>query len=139
MPAETPKAQHTADLARWKAELIALRDQIVAEGDIAIEPARKETTVVGGDDDEAPLAEMNQVIASKRNRDRTTTLALVLKALRRLEEAPDEFGACKECGDPIGKRLERLPYVELCVECQGELDGDPAKRRAPRRHLRDYR
>lgn len=130
---------HGKDLQRWKALLLALREQIVAEGDVAIEPTRREATEVGGDEDEAPLAEMNQVIASKRNRDRTATLALIVKALRRLEEAPDDFGTCKECGDPIGKRLERLPYVELCVECQGELDGDPAARKRPRRHLRDYR
>jgi len=34
---------------------------------------------------------MNQVIASKRNRERTTALARVQAALRRLDEAPEDF------------------------------------------------
>jgi RNA polymerase-binding transcription factor DksA len=131
--------EQAENVKRWKAQLVTLREQIMADGDIAIEPARRDASQIAGDDDEAPLLEMSQVIASKRNRDRTTTLGLILKALRRLEESPDDFGACKECGDPIGKRLERFPYVELCIECQAEIDGDPDTRKRPRRHLRDYR
>lgn len=124
-------------LERLRQRLRALRAEILSEGDVAIEPARTDPTAVGGEEEEQALTEMNQVIASKRNRERTTALARVQAALRRLDEAPEDFGLCGECGDPIGKRLEVIPYVELCVECQHARDGSP---KGPgRRHLRDFR
>jgi DnaK suppressor protein len=126
------------DRARLREKLLALKAEILQEGDVALEPARKDDVRAGGDEDEAPLAEMNQIIASKRNRARTEVMGRVLAALARLEQAPEDFGLCSECGDPIGRRLEALPYVELCVQCQDEQDraGKPAGRR---RHLTDYR
>jgi DnaK suppressor protein len=126
-----------ATLKRLRKRLLELRAEILSEGDVAIEPARTDPTAVGGEEEEQALTEMNQVIASKRNRERTTALARVQAALRRLDEAPEDFGLCGECGDPIGKRLEVIPYVELCVECQHARDGSP---KGPgRRHLRDFR
>lgn len=123
------------DVDRLKEKLLALKAEILAEGDLHIEPAAKDPTDVT-DEDAQPLAEMNQVIASKRNRARTEVLARVVRALERIERAPEEFGLCRECEEPIGKRLEAMPYVELCVECQQEKDGGPATGR--RRHLRDF-
>lgn len=125
-----------ADLARHKKRLIELRDEIIAEGDVPIEPVRKDVSDTGGDQDAQPLTEMSQVIASKRNRARADVLVRVTTALTRLEREPDAFGLCRECEEPIGKRLEALPYVELCLECQGERDG--ARRPTGRRHLRDF-
>jgi DnaK suppressor protein len=124
------------DIARWKDKLLALKAEILAEGDLQIEPSAKDPTEVT-DEDAQPLAEMNQIIASKRNRARTEVLARVVRALGRLEQTPDDFGLCSECEEPIGKRLEAMPYVELCVECQQERDGGPKTGR--RRHLTDYR
>ena len=124
-------------LERLRKRLLEMRAEILSEGDVAIEPARTDPTAVGGEDEAQALAEMNQVIASKRNRERTTALGRIQAALKRLDEAPDDFGQCAECGDPIGKRLEVMPYVELCVECQHAHDGSP---KGPgRRHLRDFR
>jgi DnaK suppressor protein len=126
-----------AECDRLRERLLALRAEILSEGDLAIEPSRKDAAEVGGDEDAAPLTEMNQVIASKRNRARTDVLARVLAALKRLDEAPDEFGDCSECGEPIGRRLEAMPYVELCRECQDERDGSPKK--GSRKHLMDFK
>jgi DnaK suppressor protein len=127
---------NSRDVTRLKDKLLALKAEILAEGDLHIEPSAKDPTEVT-DEDAQPLAEMNQVIASKRNRARTDVLARVVRALDRLEKAPDDFGLCSECDEPIGKRLEAMPYVELCVECQQEQDGGPKTGR--RRHLTDYR
>ena len=81
---------------------------------------------------------MSQAIASSRNRTRAGTLARVMATLARLEEAPDSFGLCSECEEPIAtKRLELMPYVELCVECQQAKDGP--RNQGGRRHLRDFR
>jgi DnaK suppressor protein len=132
----TPPAP-SRDLARHKEKLLALRAEILSEGDIEIEPGRKDPTEIGTDDDEAPLTEMNQVIASKRNRVRADALAKIQVALKRLEEEPELFGLCAECEEPIGRRLELMPYVELCVECQGARDDAPKDMR--RRHLTDYK
>jgi DnaK suppressor protein len=113
------------------------RAELLAEGDVAIEPSRRDETAVGSDDDEMALTEMNQVIASKRNQARTVELAKIAVALKRLDEAPGDFGLCVECGESIGKRLEAHPYVEYCLDCQSERDG--ARQRGPRRHAGDFR
>jgi DnaK suppressor protein len=127
-----------ATLQRYRKKLLELRDGIVAEGDLEIEPGRKDAAAVGTDDDAQPLTEMSQTIASTRNRARTDVLARVAVALQRMEEDPDSYGLCVECDEPISpRRLELLPYVELCVECQQEVDG--AQKPGRRRHLTDYR
>ncbi len=118
------------EITRWKQKLTALRTEIVGGGDVPIDQT-------GADEDAQPLTEMSQVIASTRNSERTAVLARVVGALKRLEETPEDFGLCAECGDPIGRRLEAMPYVECCVECQQERDGSP--RRGRRRHLTDFR
>jgi DnaK suppressor protein len=126
-----------SERARWKKRLLDLRQEILAEGDVPIEPTRKDAAKVGGDEDEQPLVEMSQVIASKRNRARTEVLGRVGRALARLESDPDAFGECAECGEPLGKRLEAMPYVEYCVECQQA--SDVAHKPGRRRHLLDFK
>jgi DnaK suppressor protein len=130
-------AVDASELAEWKKRLQDLRSQILAEGDIAIEPVRKDDARVGSDEDEQPLVEMSQVIASKRNRARTDVLARVNRALARIESEPELFGLCLECEEPIGKRLAAMPYVEYCVECQQSSDG--THRPGRRRHLLDFK
>jgi len=125
-------------LARHRKRLLELKAEIVNEGDLPIEPGRSDPTAVGSDEDEQPLAEMSQTIASTRNRTRAAVLGRVVAALARIEDAPDMFGLCAECEEPIApKRLEVMPYVELCVECQQASDGP--RQPSGRRHLRDYR
>ena len=122
---------------RHRQRLLDLKAEILAEGDIDLEPGRQEATAVGSDEDAQPLTEMSQAIASSRNRNRSGVLARVVAALGRLEADPEMFGLCTECEEPIPeKRLELMPYVELCVECQQATDGP---RRGGRRHLRDFR
>jgi RNA polymerase-binding transcription factor DksA len=126
-----------SELARWKERLLNLRTSILAEGDVAIEPTRKDETRVGGDEDEQPLVEMAQVIASKRNTARTEILRRINRSLARIESDPEMFGLCKECEEPIGKRLDVMPYAELCLECQ-QL-GDGMHKPGRRRHLLDFK
>jgi DnaK suppressor protein len=123
---------------RHRKRLLELKAEILAEGDVEIEPGRQDANAVGSDEDAQPLAEMSQAIASSRNRNRSGVLARVVAALARLDADPDSFGLCTECEEPIsGKRLDLMPYVELCVECQQAKDGDRSK--GSRRHLRDFR
>lgn len=118
--------------------LLELKVELLAEGDNPIEPAEDTGVVTKPDEDAAPLVEMNQVIASSRNRTRTQVLERVLAALARLESQPESFGECLECGEAIApRRLELMPYVELCVECQQSRDVPQGP--SGRRHLRDFK
>ena len=127
-----------AALKRYRKKLADLKAEIVAGGDIEIEPGRTDPTAVGSDEDDQPLTEMSQTIASTRNRTRAAILGRVAAALARIDDDPDMFGLCAECEEPIApKRLDLMPYVELCVECQQAEDGP--RKPGGRRHLRDFR
>lgn len=117
--------------------LLALHAELTGKVPLKIEPNRTDDARIGGDEDEQPLNEMMQAIASSRNRNTDGVLARVLKALGKLRNDPDSFGECEECGDelPYG-RLKAVPYVEFCVDCQGNKDkpkGGPTRRK-----LTDY-
>ncbi|ADO74136.1 C4-type zinc finger domain protein, DksA/TraR family [Stigmatella aurantiaca DW4/3-1] len=117
--------------------LLALHAELSGKVPAKIEPNRTDDARIGGDEDEQPLNEMMQAIASSRNRNTDGMLARVVKALGKLRNDPDSFGECEECGDelPYG-RLKAVPYVEFCVDCQGKKDkpkGGPTRRK-----LTDY-
>ncbi len=125
-------------LDEHKKRLLALKAALLAAGDNPIEPAEDEGVISKPDEDAQPLVEMSQVIASSRNRARTLELDRILAALGRLEREPDSFGECIECGEDIApRRLQLMPYVELCVECQQARDQPQGP--SGRRHLRDFR
>ncbi len=123
---------------RYRKRLLELKAELLAAGDLEIEPGREDPTQVGSDEDAQPLTEMSQTIASSRNQNRTQVLARVVAALGRLEDGGETFGLCVECEEPIAaRRIDLMPYVELCVECQQAQDGP--RRSGGRRHLRDFR
>lgn len=127
-----------ATVERHRKRLLDLKAEILAEGDVEIEPGRNDATAVGNDEDAQPLTEMSQAIASSRNRNRSGVLGRVVAALARLDADPESFGLCTECEEPIpAKRLELMPYVELCVDCQQAKDGKRST--GSRKHLRDFK
>ena len=117
--------------------LLELHGQLTGKAPLKIEPNRTDDSKVGGDEDEQPLNEMLQAIASNRNRNTDVVLQRVVKALGKLRDDPDSFCECEECGDeiPLG-RMEAIPYVEFCVACQGQKDAP--KGGPTRRKLTDY-
>jgi DnaK suppressor protein len=123
-------------LQRLRASLETRRAELIAEGDFDIPPVRSDATAKV-DDDEAPLTEMNQSIASNRNRERAETLRQIAEALQRMVDDPDEFGMCEECEEPIPpRRLELMPWARLCIDCQGRRERDDTP--GGRRKLTDY-
>jgi DnaK suppressor protein len=123
------------ELRKHVERLHALRDEILSAGDEHVaeefDPARKV------DEDAAPHDEMSRVIASNRNRARTVELREIEAALRRIADDPDDFGLCETCSEPIpARRLELLPWVRLCIECQQARENDLP---AGRKHITDYR
>lgn len=123
---------------RLRQRLEQLRRELMHEGSLAIPPARSDA-VSQPDDDEAPLTEMNQSIASSRNRERGRRLAEINAALRRFAEDPESIGECENCGEDIAtRRLELMPWVASCVACR---EAEEQERRVPggRRKLTDFR
>ena len=130
-----PEPARSSELRKHLERLQTLRDEILSAGDehVAeeIDPARKV------DEDAAPHDEMSRVIASNRNRARTVELREIEAALRRLAEDPENFGLCETCSEPIpARRLELLPWVRLCIECQQQQENALP---AGRKHITDYR
>ncbi|HEX8436964.1 TraR/DksA family transcriptional regulator [Archangium sp.] len=122
-----------AQREKLKQKLLALHAELTGKAPAKVEPNRTDEARVGGDEDEQPLNEMMQAIASNRNRNTDVVLQRVVKALGKVREDPDSFGECEECGDeiPLG-RMEAMPYVEFCVSCQGQKDapkGGPTRRK----------
>ncbi len=123
-------------LARFKQRLLELRAELLAAGDVTVDPVKRDVSEKA-DEDEAPLTEMLQIIASNRNKTRAADLEKIDRALVRLEKDPDDFGLCRMCEDEIAeKRLMAMPFVELCVECQANRD---PSRGGARKHLTDYK
>ncbi len=124
-------------LAHRKA-LERLRREALRAGPARIEPNRRDPATSGvADEDEQALSEMMQVLASKRNEGQAALVARIDRALRKLAEAPDEFGLCEECEEEIGaKRLAAVPYATLCLACQARRD---PKLGASRKKLTDFR
>lgn len=126
-----------AQRQQLKKLLFALRDELSGKSPVRIKPNRTSDEKVGGDEDEQPLNEMLNAIASNRNKVQGAVLEKVERALLKLEESPDDFGACEECGEDIAfGRLKAMPYVEFCVTCQSAKDGP--RGRATRKKLTDY-
>ncbi len=125
-------------LAGAKASLKKLRDHVVAAGPAKIAPSRTDVASAGvADEDAQALAEMLQVLASTRNRDQATLVSAIDRALRKIDTAPDDFGMCEDCEEPIDpRRLAVIPYANRCAACQAKSE---PRHGATRRKPTDYR
>jgi DnaK suppressor protein len=122
--------------AQLEKALMALRSELTSRSPRKLEPNRTNEAEVGGDEDEQPLNEMSQAIASNRNKNDAVMVARVERALAKLRDEPDDYGVCEECGEDIADgRLKAMPYAELCVACQSKKDPG---RGGTRKKLTDY-
>jgi DnaK suppressor protein len=126
------------DLKKLRTALLARRVELVAEGDVPV-PMQRLDAVSKPDEDETPLTEMNQIIASNRNRARTAAMQSLDEALARMSRDPESFGVCETCDEPIAeRRLILVPQATLCATCQAEEEARN-KPGQTRKHLTDYR
>lgn len=59
-----------------------------------------------------------QAMAQAQERQRAAELQRIAASLQMLEDEPDEYGYCTECGDAIpDKRLAIDPAATRCVNC----------------------
>jgi DnaK suppressor protein len=126
------------DRKAFEKKLRDRRAELIAAGPIKIEPNRKDPTTVGvADEDEQALSEMLQAVASNRNRDAAREIRMIDRALRKLADDPESYGICEDCEEEIApKRLDLMPWVELCAECQAKVD---PKRGQARTKVTDFR
>ena len=118
--------------------LEALVTSVSSRAPARIAPNRSDEAEIGTDEDEQPLNEMLQAIASNRNRSTDRVLERSRRALEKLERSAGEAGSCEECGEDIPwARLHAMPFAELCVGCQGRRDGPV--RGPTRRGTTDFR
>ena len=75
----------------------------------------------GGDVVDAALDSEQNELSSQLAEVEGRELALIERALRRIESG--EYGTCETCGRkiPVG-RLKILPYATMCVKCQREAE-----------------
>jgi DnaK suppressor protein len=115
----TPKQR-----SKHLAALEQLRAQVVSAGPAKIEPNRTDPVSTGvADEDAQALSEMLQVLASQRNRGQAALLGRIDRALRKLADAPEDYGLCEDCEEPIApKRLALMPHALLCPACQAKRE-----------------
>ena len=127
---------NASERALLRERLLELRASLGTDGAVKITPNRSFSDDPKVDEDAQPLNEMNQVIASSRNRSRSDILEQIETALDKLDNDPDEYGVCEECeaNIPFG-RLKIIPYADLCTRCQDAAD---PQRGGARKHLLDF-
>jgi RNA polymerase-binding transcription factor DksA len=98
-------------LERERAEII---DQLEMPADDLLAV----TATTGQGETEHIVSEVEQSVQAVLDAAAIERLADLNDALRRLDEGT--YGICERCGAPIPMaRLEALPHVRLCVQCQG--------------------
>jgi DnaK suppressor protein len=129
----TPKQR-----AAHREALLRLRTALVAAGPERIEPNRTDPATAGvADEDAQALSEMHQALASQRNREKAQQLARLDAALRTLATAPEDYGLCQDCEEPISsRRLALMPDAVHCQACQARREPKVGGRR---KNLTDYR
>ena len=126
------------ELLAYRDLLIRTRAELVAAGDFEVRAELDTPVPSSRDQDEAPLVEMSQSIASARNRERMERLAKVDEVLHLIGTDSASVGLCAECEEPIpARRLQLMPFATHCVPCQSSSEVSP---HGPgRRKIMDYK
>ncbi len=120
-----------------RALLLKMRAAALKSGPQRIEPNRADETQVGvADEDAQALSEMLQAISSTRNKGQAAMIQRIDRALRKLRDAPEDYGLCEECEEPIAAgRLRLMPHATHCAPCQAKAD---PQRGTGRKSITDY-
>ena len=115
----------TAELASYRAKLLALRDRLAGDVSSLADEARNSEEEASGNLSHVPIHmadlgtyEREFTLGLLENEGRT--LEEVAAALGRIEQGT--FGHCEGCRKAIpSDRLHALPYARYCVECARRL------------------
>src|SRR3954468_19539908 len=100
------------------------RREALAQGPARVEPNRRDASEVGvADEDAQALSEMLQSINSQRNKGKAERVALIDRALRKVDEEPDPYGLCGGGGEEIAAgRPQASPEAPLGPEARPARD-----------------
>jgi len=74
------------------------------------------------DSEEQALQTENDEVLDFLGNAARTEIEMVKRALARIDKG--DYGICRVCNEPIGeKRLEAVPYTDLCINCAGRAEG----------------
>jgi RNA polymerase-binding transcription factor DksA len=113
-----------------RARLERDRAELLGQLELSPEEHPEPTATTGQGETEHVSSEVEQRVQAVLDAAAVARLAELDDALRRLDEGT--YGSCERCGKPIAvARLEALPHVRLCLDCQREEDAQ-ARARHPR-------
>jgi DnaK suppressor protein len=111
-----------------KKKLKTYHDRLITERDALLgvvgrnEDYGREADIEATQDpaDKASNSYTKELLFSQSTNDRLI-LTQIDEALERIED--EEYGICLNCNKEIGaKRLEALPWVRYCIECQDQYE-----------------
>ena len=117
-----PRKRSRTDYSALRAALLQRREELLDQINGGLADSRLDTVGARFDDiadraSDALYSELAQGVAEIA----TAGLRKIDRALERLEAKT--YGRCEECGKPIPKaRLSLLPFADLCVACQREVE-----------------
>jgi len=107
---------NVGDTARYKAVLLAKRDQLAAalgEAETLVPPAND----TSGDVVDWARADTEAELQVRRRQSDAHLMRAIEDALARIRSG--RFGVCEVCKQPISKaRLEAVPWTRLCRDCK---------------------
>src|SRR5260370_24175659 len=115
------------DAARYRALLLAKRDEIVAaaEGAESFVPAANDKS---GDLRDWARADTEAELQIQRRQSDAHLMRAIEEALARINRG--SFGVCEVCKEPISRaRLEAVPWTRVCRDCKEERDLNSCERR----------
>lgn len=113
------KALTKAELAKFKKELLKLRDKVYLSVDAARQNVRHHNEADNSGDDGASI--FDKFLALERAGSTKDILNRIDEALARIEDGT--YGKCLACGNPIRRvRLEVRPFSKYCIKCQEQLE-----------------
>lgn len=106
--------------------LLQRREELVEQMNVGLDDSRADRVGARFDDvadraSDSLYSELAQGVAEIA----TADLHKIERALARIEE--ETYGRCEICGKTIPKaRLRMLPFADLCVRCQQEVESEAA-------------
>jgi DnaK suppressor protein len=113
------------DAARYRALLLAKRDELVAaaEGAESVVPPANDKS---GDHLDWARADSEAELQVQRRQSDAHLMRAIEDALTRINRG--SFGVCEVCKQPISKaRLEAFPWTRVCRDCKDERDPSSAE------------
>lgn len=120
---KSPSKMNRKDKLAFRKKLLEIKGQILKKMNQTYSESKEVESDVAQDlADKAESSYTKEFLLSLTDSEREQLLQID-EALRTLEKG--DFGLCQMCGQPISKkRLEALPWVAYCIDCQQKVEAE---------------